>query len=340
MFRSSRSVQACVLALALAAVPVLAGCSDSGKTSTTPSSSASAGGSVAPAKANVCKPVAGTELVLLADDKHSQASDNLIPAVNSKVAVKPLTDALNEVSKALDQDTLTGLNRKTSANQKPSDVAKAFVADKKLGDGLSGGSGNIVIGTQDFAEASTLGEIYKDVLNKAGYTASVKTVGARNLLEPALESGEIQVVPEYAASLNSFLAKKEKVTDMSSAIIGDTVKQLTTLANKVGITVLDPATANDENAFAVTKATATKYGLTSMSDVATKCGTTGITFGAGADCPTNIFCAEATKKAYGITIDLKALDYDGALTRNALKQGRILIGEVFSSDADLVRAGS
>ncbi len=336
MSSSSRVVKACALAAIIAAAPLLGACSDSKKSTGT----AVTAPSNVPAKANVCKPVAGTALVVLADDKHSQASDNIIPAVNKSVDQAPLTDALNAVSKVLNQDALTGLNRQTSANQKPTSVAAAFVAAQKLGDGLSGGSGKIVIGTQNFAESETLGEVYKDVLTKAGYTASVQTVGSRDLLEPALEKNQIQVVPEYAASLNSFLAKKQGVADTSSADITKTVASLKTLADKAGFVVLDPATATDENAFAVTKATADKYHLTSMSDVASKCGTTGITFGAGANCPQNVFCADAIKKTYGITIDLKPLDYDGALTRGALKQGRILIGEVFSADADLIKAGS
>jgi osmoprotectant transport system substrate-binding protein len=337
MSSSSRGVKAFALAAVIAAAPLLAACSDSKKDQAGTSVTAP---SNVPAKANVCQPVAGTALVVLADDKKSQASDNIIPAVKKSVAKPPLTEALNAVSKILDQDTLTGLNRETSANQKPTAVAAAFVADKKLGDGLSGGSGKIVIGTQVFAEASTLGQIYKDVLTKAGYTASVQTVGPRDLLEPALEKGQVQVVPEYAASLNSFLAKKQGVTDSSSADIHKTVTALKPLADKAGFVVLDPATATDQNAFAVTKPTADKYQLTSMSDVASKCGTTGITFGAAANCPQNVFCADAIKKTYGITIQFKALDPDGALTRGALKQGRILIGEVFSSDSDLVKAGS
>jgi osmoprotectant transport system substrate-binding protein len=334
---SSRVVKACALAALIAAAPVLAACSDSKKDST--GTTATAPSNVA-TKANVCQPVAGSTLVVLADDKHSQASDNIIPAVNTSVNKVPLTDALNAVSKALTQDALTGLNRQTSANQKPTTVAAAFVTAQKLGDGLSGGSGKIVIGTQNFAESETLGEVYKDVLTKVGYRASVQTIGSRDLLEPALEKNQIQVVPEYAASLNSFLAKKQGVADTSSADIKKTVASLQPLAAKAGFAVLDAAPATDENAFAVTQATATKYGLTSMSDVATKCGTTGITFGAGANCPQNVFCADAILKTYGITIDLKPLDYDGALTRGALKQGRILIGEVFSSDADLMKAGS
>jgi osmoprotectant transport system substrate-binding protein len=337
MSGSSRAVRACALAAIVAAVPLIASCSSGTKTQTSTSSVAPPSGVVQ--KANVCKPVAGKDLVVLADDKKSQASDNIIPAVNVKVAKAPLTTALNDVSAALDQTTLTGLNKQTSAGQKPSAVASTFVAQKNLGAGLSGGSGTIVVGTQTFPEAVTLGNVYADVLNKAGYKASVKTIGTRDLLEPALQAGkDIQVVPEYAASLNGFLAKKYKVTDQSSAQIDQTVAALKPLAARANIVVLNPATATDENAFAVTKATSTKYGLASMSDVATKCGTTGITFGAGANCPQNVFCADAIKKTYGITIDLKPLDYDGNLTRGALTQGRILIGEVFSSDSDLTPA--
>ncbi len=337
MLGSSRRVQACAIAAALAIIPIAAGCSDSNKNSA--GSSVTAPSDV-PQKANVCDPVKGDELVVLADDKHSQASDNIIPAVNKSVDKPPLTDALNAVSKVLDQSTLVGLNKQTSQNQKPSTVAASFVADKKLGEGLSGGSGKIVIGTQDFPESSTLGQIYKLVLNKAGYDASVKTIGSRDLYEPALEKNEIQVVPEYAASLESFLAKKQNVTDKASSNIDETVAALKPLADKAGIAVLEPASATDQNAFAVTKATADKYNLSSMSDVASNCGTTGITFGAGPNCPQNPFCADAIKKTYGITVDFKSLDYDGPLTRDAVKQGKVLIGEVFSADADLVQASS
>jgi osmoprotectant transport system substrate-binding protein len=340
MFTRHRGAQAGIAAAALIALPILAACSDSDKSTTSPPASTSPGASTS-ATTTGCTPIADTNLVVLADDKQSQASDNIIPAVNKSLAQAPLTDALNEVSKALDQDALTGLNRATgSEGKQPQAAAEAFVSDKKLGEGLSGGSGKVVIGTQTFAESETLGYVYKTVLDKAGYSASVQQVGSRDLLEPALEKGEIGVVPEYAASLNSFLAKKQKVTDDSSADITVTEQALKTKAEKAGIVVLTPATATDQNAFAVTKKTSDKYGLTSMSDVASKCGTTGITFGAGANCPQNVFCADAIKAKYGITIDLKPLDYDGALTRNALKQGRILIGEVFSSDADLIKAGS
>ena len=82
MATSTRVVKACALAAILAAVPLLGACSDS-KKNTSGSSSVTAPSNV-PTKANVCKPVADQTLVVLADDKHSQASDNIIPAVNKR----------------------------------------------------------------------------------------------------------------------------------------------------------------------------------------------------------------------------------------------------------------
>jgi osmoprotectant transport system substrate-binding protein len=321
-------------ALTAAAVTLplaLAGCGSS--------SSKSVGGT--PATTKSCTPKAGTQLVVLADDKHSQNSDNIVPVVKTDLAKAPLTDALNAVSKALSQDALNTLNSDVGVSGKTdAQAAAAFISKDNVGSGLSGGSGNITVGTQSFAEASTLGEVYKEVLTKAGYTVTVKKIGLRNLLEPALESGEVSVVPEYAASLTQFLLDKDKnTTESASTEIDKTMSVLKPLALKHGFTALDPAAATDENAYAITKASSDAYGLKTMSDVADKCGTTGITFGAAANCPSNPFCAAALKKVYGITIAFKSLDADGPLTRAATKQGKVLIGEVFSSDPDLVQAG-
>jgi osmoprotectant transport system substrate-binding protein len=325
------------LTAAVVAVPLaLAGCGSSSKAggSTTPSSGTSAA-------AKGCTPKVDTKLVVLADDKHSQNSDNIVPVVKTSLAKAPLTDALNAVSKALSQDALTTLNSDVSVSGKTSAAAAtAFISKYNLDSGLSGGSGNITVGTQSFSEAATLGEVYKQVLTKAGYSVTVRKVGLRNLLEPALESGDVSVVPEYAASLTQFLLEKDKDTSQSASTeIDKTMAVLKPLALKHGFTALDPAAATDENAYAVTKASSTAYGLKTMSDVATKCGTTGIGFGAAANCPSNPFCAAAIKKVYGITIAFKSLDADGPLTRAAVKQGKVLIGEVFSSDPDLVQAG-
>jgi osmoprotectant transport system substrate-binding protein len=332
-----RSARLSALTLTALAIPlVLAGCGSS-SSKTSPGTSTSSGATTA---AKGCTPKAGTSLVVLADDKKSQNSDNIVPVVSTADAKAPLTDALNAVSKALSQDALTSMNKAVSADGKTNAAAATdFINSANLGS-FSGGSGKIVVGTQSFDEAVTLGEVYKQVLTKAGYDVSTQKVGLRNILEPDLEAGKVNVVPEYAASLTQFLLDADKDTSQSASTdIDKTMAVLKPLALKHKFTALDPAAATDQNAYAVTKATSDAYGLKTMSDVASKCGTTGITFGAAANCPSNPFCSAAIKKTYGITIDFKSYDADGPLTRAAVKQGKVLIGEVFSSDADLVQAG-
>ena len=53
-----------------------------------------------------------------------------------------------------------------------------------------------------------LAQLYAQLLKDAGYSTSIKTVDNRELYEPSLEKGEIDVVPEYAATLAEFLNAK------------------------------------------------------------------------------------------------------------------------------------
>jgi osmoprotectant transport system substrate-binding protein len=315
-----------IATLAVALPFALTACGSSSNNASTPASSAS----------GVCTPKTGTTLQVLTDDKHSQSSDNIVPVVNSKVAQAPLTTGLNSVSKALTQTELVALNTAVSIDrQTASAAAKDFVSKHNLGAGLSGGKGTITVASVDFPESTVLANVYAEVLSKAGYTTKVTTVGTRQLLVPALSSNQVQVTPEYAASLTSFLAKGAKSDAVPSGEIDKTIATLTPLAAAKGLTVLTPAPATDQNAFAVTQATAQAYGLTTLSDLASKCSG-GISLGGPPECPTNSFCQPALEKVYGLKITkFTALDAGGPLTKNALKQGKVLVGEVFTSDPDV-----
>ena len=88
----------------------------------------------------------------------------------------------------------------------------------------------------------------------------------------------------------------------------------------------------------MTQATATKYNLTKLSDLAAVGNQ--LVLGAGPECPTRPFCLLGLQSTYGIHFkDVKALDTDGPLTRAAFKNGSIQVGLVFSSDSDLASLG-
>lgn len=333
-----------VAASALLMGLALSACGDSGSSGTkaassTPAPAASGGSDSASPAGQACAPVAGDALVALTDDKGLQTVDNIIPAINAKVAKPPLTDALDKVSAVLTSDKLIALNKSTDVDRKtPPNAAKDFVAAEKLADGLSGGSGKIVVGAANFSENQTLANIYAQVLTAAGYDASVKTVGSREIYEPALEKGDLQVVPEYAGTLTEFLNKSVNgagATPIASGDLQATVDGLTQLGTKQGLSFGKPAEAADQNTFAVTTAFADKYGVKTLSDLAAAC-TSGLVLGGPPECPDRPFCQPGLESTYSLKFDsFTALDAGGPLSKTALKQGKVALALVFSSDAAL-----
>jgi osmoprotectant transport system substrate-binding protein len=314
---------------------LLTACGDSGSSGTKAESTTKASGAE---KKAACEPVAGDSLVALEDDKGLQTVDNIIPAVNADASSPELLDALNEVSAALDTPKLIELNKQVDIERKTSpNVAKEFVSTEGIGT-VTGGSGKVTIGAANFGENQTLAYIYAEVLNKAGFDANVKTVGNRELYEPALEKGELDVVPEYVGTLTEFINKKVNGADaepVASADLEATVTGLTKLGEEVGLVFGEPSEAADQNAFAVTTAFADEYGVQTLSDLADACGS-GLVLGGPPECPERPFCQPGLETTYGLTFDsFSSLDAGGPLSKTALKQGKVAIALVFSSDAAL-----
>ncbi|RPF22367.1 glycine betaine ABC transporter substrate-binding protein [Myceligenerans xiligouense] len=293
------------------------------------------------AVAATCEPVAGDEIVVLDDDQSLQTVDNIIPAVNADTAEQypDLVAVLDEVSAALDTDTLIGLNRSVDIDRETSqDVASEFVAAAGIEVDEAEDAGPVTIGAADFAESATLGNIYAEVLRDAGYDAEVTTIGNREAYLPALLKGEqIQVVPEYVGTLTEFVNLDVNGPDaepVASSDLDTTVEGLRELGDEVGLVVGEPSDAQDQNAFAVTTAFAEEHGVTTLSELAEACD--GLILGAGPECTERPFCQPGLEETYGLTFsEFRSLDAGGPLTKEALKQGEITLGLVFSSDGSL-----
>jgi len=196
--------------------------------------------------------------------------------------------------------------------------------------------GPVVVGAFGFGESKILAHLYADVLTKAGYTASVKELTNREVVEPALEKGDVQVVPEYLATLTEFLNAKVNGANPPAKASGDvdaTLAALTALAQPLGITPLTPSPAADQNAFAVTKDFAGAHSLTTLSDLAAYSKSNDVRLGGPPECPKRPFCQPGLEKTYGATFSsFTSLDAGGPLTKQALKQNKVDVGLVFSSD--------
>jgi osmoprotectant transport system substrate-binding protein len=243
--------------------------------------------------------IAVNKWVLLDDDMKLQQIENLTPAIRTSVKTDAIAKALNAVSKPLTTAELTELNRQQSQDKKDSDaIAKAWLTTQKLlpytGDKVTG---TVKVGSTNFGEQEIVAEMYAQVLESAGAKVERKfKLGSREVVEPALEKGDIDVYPEYLGTYTLFL-------DKNATVLSDPVKAvaaLNKLANPKGVSLLDPAPAEDRNGFVVTKATADKYKLVKMSDLKTVTDT--LTFGGPPECLQRDFCAIGLTKTYGLTI--------------------------------------
>jgi osmoprotectant transport system substrate-binding protein len=287
-----------------------------------------------------CAGVAGTDLVVLTDDKHLQQSDVVVPAINKAASNPQLIAALDAVSTGLDTNKLIALNKLVdSGGQTPAAAAAAYVQQNNLTSNLQKGPGGpIKIGAADFSENEEIANVYKLVLASIGYSPTVQTIGNRELYLPQLEQNKIQIVPEYAASLLTALNTTNNPSQAPTSDINETMPRLTALGAQKNLVFGKPSTALDTNAFAVTKGTADKYGLKTLSDFAAKCSGKATTLAGPAECPQRPFCQQGLQKTYGIQFGQflsQGSDAGGPITKKTIQSGRATIGLVFSSDSSL-----
>ncbi|HYM97821.1 MAG TPA: ABC transporter substrate-binding protein [Candidatus Sulfotelmatobacter sp.] len=202
--------------------------------------------------------------------------------------------------------------------------------------GTTTSKGTVTVGGFNFPESSILAELYGQALAHDGYTVNYKLLlGTREVVAPAIKNGSIDLYPGYAATELEYY--NQGAGEASGDVTATTAK-LNSHLSSLGLVALNPSNAVDQNAFAVTKATASQYSLTKLSDLAAIGDK--LVLGAGPECPTRPFCQPGLEKTYGIHFkDFKALDTEGPLTRAAFKNGSIQVGLVFSSDADLNQLG-
>lgn len=196
--------------------------------------------------------------------------------------------------------------------------------------------GTITVAGFNFPESSILAEIYGQALAHDGYTVNYKLLlGTREVVAPALKAGQIDLYPGYAASDLEFYNNKAGEANGDATA---TTAKLNSHLQSQGLIALTPSPAVDQNAFAVTKATAQKDNLTKLSDLQPVAGQ--LVLGAGPECPTRPYCLPGLMSTYGLHFKaFKALDTDGPATRAAFKNGSIDVGLVFSSDGDLNSLG-
>jgi len=201
--------------------------------------------------------------------------------------------------------------------------------------------GSVTIVGQKFPEADIMAELYKGLLDHAGFKASIKALGGRDLYLDPLQKGDVQISTDYLSSMTEALNRKANGDDAKVVASHDaaaTLQELNELANKYGMTPLKPAQAQDANAFAVTKKYADENNLKTLSDLAAL--GKPVKLGAAPDCDKRPDCKIGLEKTYGLDISsVVPTGFGTDETKADLKSGATQLGQVGTSDGTLAQAG-
>jgi len=191
---------------------------------------------------------------------------------------------------------------------------------------------SVVVASFDFPESEILAELYGQALRARGYPVElVSRLGAREVVEPALEQGKVDLVPEYLGTALTF------IDDGGLAPSGDpgtTHARLQQAFATRGVSVAAFAPAEDRNGFVVTGDLARRRGLKRISDLAPLAGR--LTFGGPSECPDRPLCLKGLRDRYGLEFARFQAMPSRRVTADALETGEIDVGMIETTDASQI----
>lgn len=197
------------------------------------------------------------------------------------------------------------------------------------------GDVELTIGSKNFTEQKILGEIYAQALAAAGYDVSTElNLGDEKTALKALQDGQISAYPEYTgtALLSFFDVPADKLpTDPTEAY-----EQANAEFTKDGITALPPTPFTSSNEVAVTKETAEKLDLETISDLQGK--EADLTLYGSPECRQRRDCLLGLQELYDLDFG-SFVPVDIAQRHEVLKSGDADVSIVFTTDPQNKRDG-
>ncbi|MGP1309395.1 MAG: glycine betaine ABC transporter substrate-binding protein [Phycisphaerales bacterium] len=118
---------------------------------------------------------------------------------------------------------------------------------------------SVVIGSKSFTESAILGHMLRILAEDAGAEASFRSFPGSAVAYNALLAGEIDAYPEYTGTLKRELLAEQAI---------NTDDQLRAALEQRGLAMTRPIGFNNTYAVGVTRETAERYGLSTISDLA------------------------------------------------------------------------
>ena len=183
-------------------------------------------------------------------------------------------------------------------------------------------AGTIVVGSQDYYSNEIIAEIYAQALEGAGFTVErLFTIGQRDAYLPEVESGAITLFPEYSGNLLQYFDPE------TTARSADDVYAALQEVLPENLTVLDQASATDQDSYTVTEEFAQEYGLVTIADLATV--PVPLTLGGPPELAERPYGPTGLQDVYGVNVAFSAT---GATTVEDLTAGTVNLANVFTAD--------
>jgi osmoprotectant transport system substrate-binding protein len=208
--------------------------------------------------------------------------------------------------------------------------------------GCSGGTGpppppedprrpTITVTSFDFPESEILAEVYTQALRRQGYPVQVvPRLGPREIVQPALEQGRVDIVPGYLGSGLNYLYEQKRVATANPRA---THVLLERALGPRGLTALAFAPAQDRNGFVVTGDMARTRRLRRLSDLRLIAGQ--LAFGGPPECPERALCLRGLRDIYGLEFKRFEPMPSRTTTADALEAGEIDVGMLETTDGNL-----
>lgn len=188
---------------------------------------------------------------------------------------------------------------------------------------------SVVIGAFNFSESRVIAELYRAALEASGIPAVVAdNVASREIMEPALEQGEVDFVPEYLGTALVFLngpffgSRATALSQIRAAFSGR------------GVSVLEPSPGQNRNEIVVLREFAEQHDLRKIGDLRDLAGR--LTFGGPPECPSRPLCLQGLENAYGLSFrSFLPLDPGGPATVAALVGKEVEVALLFTTNPAL-----
>jgi osmoprotectant transport system substrate-binding protein len=202
------------------------------------------------------------------------------------------------------------------------------------GGGITGDLKSIAVGSADFPESKIIAEIYAQALEANGFTVGRQFgIGSRETYIPAVKDHSIDLIPEYTGNLLQYFDPKTKASTpedvelaLQRALPGD-------------LSILTPSPAADTDTVAVSEATARKWDLKTIGDLARH--SAEVKFGAPSEFLQRTEGMPGLKAKYGLDVApanfIAISDGGGPATVRALVDGTVTAADIFSTAPAIVQ---